>query len=177
MLAHTDTPIIGERVYLRHLEATDATERYCTWLNDPEVNQYLETRQSTIPELEQYIRDRRLREDCLFLGIFWKGTDEHIGNVKLEPIDRKVGTATIGILIGEKAFWGKGVATEVINLVVDFVFETLKLHEVKLGVIAEHVVARHAYEKCGFRIDRIDEKAINHRGVLFDQVWMSRQRK
>ena len=62
---------------------------YAGWLNDPVVNQYLETRKVTIEELRTYIQEKSKSANAIFFGIFWKENAQHIGNVKLEPIDRK----------------------------------------------------------------------------------------
>ena len=43
--------LVGDIVFLRELRDEDATEAYASWLNDPVVNQYLETRSVTISEL------------------------------------------------------------------------------------------------------------------------------
>jgi RimJ/RimL family protein N-acetyltransferase len=162
--------ILTERLYLRTLEKSDATQQYAAWLNDSEVNQYLETRQVSVETLRRYIEEKRESPEALFLGIFAKDTDEHIGNVKLEPI--RDGVATMGILIGEKSWWGKGIATEVTNAVCEYAFTSIGLSEVNLGVITENKAAIRVYKKCGFTIQKIDKEAINHDGKLFDQVWM-----
>jgi len=81
--------INGNRIYLRKLDEKDATQEYCDWLNDPEVNKYLETREATIKGLRQYIKDKNKDPNCLFLGIFLKENEKHIGNIKLEPVDFK----------------------------------------------------------------------------------------
>jgi hypothetical protein len=36
--------IEGKKIFLRNIELTDCTERYVSWLNDKEVNRYLESR-------------------------------------------------------------------------------------------------------------------------------------
>src|SRR5688572_28708640 len=109
----------GPQVGLRELRESDASDAYASWLNDPVVNQYLETRSVALPELRNYIRAKAESPTALLFGIFWKENGKHIGNVKLEPIDRDKGEATMGILIGDKDYWGKGVATETTNLVSD----------------------------------------------------------
>ncbi len=166
----------GNNITLRLLSEENATERYASWLNDPEVNKYLETRQVTVPELKEFIASKNSSDEALFLGIFWNENDLHIGNIKLEPIDFENKTAVVGILIGEKDYWGKGVATEAIKLISDYAFSELELKEVTLGVISEHIAAIKAYEKCGFFVDQMKEKAIDHDGVKYDQVMMKKLR-
>lgn len=174
--ANFTTIIDGERVYLKIMEEENATPSYSAWLNDPIINQYLETRRATIEELRQYIHEKFVKDDCLFFGIFWKENNQHIGTVKLEPINVTEEYAVMGILIGEKSFWGKGIATEVTDMIVDYAFHTLDLREVRLGVLEENIPARRVYEKCGFTVDRVDQGAINHGGVLHNQVWMNKKR-
>ena len=79
----------GDRIFLKKLSQKNATEEYCSWLNDPEVNQYLETRRATVAELKKYIKEKNKNSNCLFLGIFYKANNRHIGNIKLEPTDFK----------------------------------------------------------------------------------------
>lgn len=173
-MLHTEV-IGGHNTDLRPLGEEHATAKYARWLNDPEVNKYLETREVTIDELMAYIAEKNASDNALLLGIFWKENNEHIGNVKLEPIDHETGTATMGILIGEKEYWGKGVATEVTDLIAQYAFETLGLYEVNLGVISENTPAIRVYEKCGFEVSHINEKAIDHDGEHFDQIWMRKR--
>jgi len=168
--------IEGKRIYLRKLDEKDATQKYCSWLNDPEVNKYLETREATIEELRQYIKDKNKNPNCLFLGIF-KENKKHIGNIKLEPIDFENKKATLGILIGDKEYWGKGIGTEAVKLLVNWSFDNLGLEEVNLGVISENKAAINVYTKAGFRIDRIEKRSIEHKGEFHDNVIMSIKRE
>mgnify|MGYP001581120630 CR=1 FL=1 len=168
--------IMGERVYLRPLTLSHATDTYCAWLNDPEVNEFLETRHSTIEELRQYIQKQIDDPNSFFVGIFDKNKHTHIGNIKLEPIDWQNKKAIFGILIGDKEYWGKGIGTEATLLVVRYAFDTLGLEEIELGVIVHNKRAIRSYEKAGFAHSGIRKQAINHDGVLHDAAVM-RMRK
>ena len=145
--------IEGCRIYLEVLDEEKATQEYCDWLNDPEVNKYLETKEATIDELKQYIKDKNEDPNCLFLGIFLKENNKHIGNIKLEPIKFDDMRATMGILIGGKDYWGKGMGTEATKLLVDYAFNILDIREVNLGVISENKTAIRVYEKVGFKYE------------------------
>lgn len=165
--------IVSDRIFLKTLQEKNATKDYCGWLNDPEVNQYLGTRKITVDELKEYIKEKNKNPNCLFLGIFFKGHQKHIGNVKLEPIDFKNLKATIGILIGDKNYWGRGIGTEVTELLVDYAFQKLNLKEINLGVISKNKAARRIYEKAGFKVVRVEKKSIRHGNKLFDKLVMS----
>ncbi len=162
----------GENLYLRQLVESDATQKYCDWLNDPEVNKFLETRQSSIEDLKKYIRQKREDPNASLLGVFDRDNDVHIGNVKLEPIDWQQKRAIFGIMIGNKKYWGKGIGTEATKLILDYAFQKLGLNEVELGVISENIRARKTFEKAGFKAIRFEPRAMNHDGVLYDKVVM-----
>ena len=163
----------GNRIYLRELKEEDASQEYCNWLNDPLVNKYLETKKATIKELKKYIREKKENENCIFLGIFIKDTDKHIGNVKLEPIDWNDKKATLGILIGDKNYWGKGICTIATKLVTEYAFEKLGLKKIDLGVLSENKAAIVCYLKSGFKIDNFIPKAVKHENILYDKITMS----
>ena len=164
--------IEGWRIYLGVLDEEKATPEYCDWLNDPEVNKYLETKESTIDELKQYIKDKNENPNCLFLGIFLKENNKHIGNIKLEPIEFDDKMATMGILIGGKDYWGKGIGTEATKLLVNYAFNSLHLKEINLGVISENKAAIKVYKKAGFQIDIIEKKSAKYGNKYYDGIIM-----
>lgn len=149
--------LTGEKIYLRALREKDATQRYCDWLNDSIVNQYLSTRSATIPELESYIRSKNESAGCVFLGIFTKD-HEHIGNTKLEPITSA--KAVFSILIGSKDHWGGGIGTEVTQIMVEYAFDVLKVNTVELGVKQDNAGAIKVYKKIGFQVSESHENGI-----------------
>jgi len=164
--------ISGKKIYLRELREEDASEEYCNWLNDSVVNKYLETKKCTLNELKEYIKKKVDDSNVCFFGIFVKENDKHIGNIKLEPIDFQQKKATLGILIGNKEYWGKGIGTDATKLILDHAFNDLNLEEIKLGVISENKAAIRVYEKVGFVIDHINKNKVKYENKLYDQILM-----
>ncbi len=148
-----DTPLIGERITLRTLTATDASDRYLAWLVDPAINHYLEIRFSPpvdSQELVEFITAANASDDTLLLGIFLRAGDQHIGNIKLGPIDRHHGSGDMGLLIGEATEWGKGHASAAIALLAKHVFAALHLRKLTAGCYAGNEASRRAFLKAGF---------------------------
>lgn len=162
----------GDRIFLRSLNVKDASNEYASWLNDPEVNKYLETHESSIDDLKKYILKQVQDPNSLFVGIYDKGTGKHIGNTKLEPIDWKRKNAVFGILIGDKSYWGKGIGTEATKLIINYAFENMGIDTVELGVISTNIPAIRAYEKSGFERVSLVKEGIKHGDKLFDKVVM-----
>lgn len=150
--------INGERIHLRILKEQDASYEYVSWLNDNEVNKHLETKKADIDSLKKYIHNKLESEKCLFFGIFYNENNKHIGNIKLEPISPENKIATMGMLIGDKAYWGKDIATEALNLLVLWSFNNLDIEEIDLGVLKDNAAAIRVYYKSGFSIKGENEK-------------------
>mgnify|MGYP001613484527 CR=1 FL=1 len=121
----------GERLYLRPITIDDVNETYVEWLNDPEVNQFLENRFEvhTLASARAYLQKISQNSTNVFLVMVRKDTEAHIGNIKLGPIDLHHQYGSIGLLIGDKNSWGKGVATEAVQLLTQYAFDTLNLHK------------------------------------------------
>lgn len=140
------------RFLLRPLTTEDATPGYLAWLRAADTRRYVlsATQAESLNDLRRYIAERMNRDDVLFLGIFVRSTGHHIGNIKYEPIDSREGSAELGILIGDPAFRGKGVASEVIRASGRWLLAQRGVSRVLLGVDLTNVAAISAYEKAGF---------------------------
>ena len=146
--------IRGEKVFLRRLAPRDASHAYLRWLRDPAINEFLEVRfdpPGTIGELRTMIRKTNHDPQTLLLGIFTRRGGNHIGNIKLGPINRRHRTAEIGFLIGEKKEWGKGLASSSIRLVCDHAFRRLGLVKITAGCYLVNRGSQRALRRAGFR--------------------------
>ena len=167
-----EVPVIyGERIYLRRLTENDASEAYVRWMNDPDINQYLESRfyVQTIESTKTFIRSVTNDNNYQF-GIFIKETDQHIGNIKIGSINHYHKYADIGFLIGEKEYWGKGIASEAIKLATDFAFRTLKLHKLWGGAYAPNVGSMKAFLKNGYVEEGVKKSPYLCNGVYVDDI-------
>ena len=144
-----------ERFQLRELTVADATERYLGWMSDADAAKYVSAAAATkkLSDLREFIRERVGRDDVLFLGIFDRSTCLHIGNIKFEPVDSRLGYAIMGILIGDPASRGKGVAREVLRTTTAWLRLHRGIKQVVLGVSADNPGAVRAYEATGFVVE------------------------
>ena len=128
---------------------------YVGWLNDPEVNRHLESRfaHQTEAGTRAFVRTMLERPDTLFLGIRDDRTGLHVGNIKLGPIDRNHGLGEIGLMIGRREAWGRGIGAAAIAAVADIAKHQLGLRKVTAGCYAENVGSRKAFEKAGFGVE------------------------
>lgn len=141
-----------DRFLLKSLSPTqDSFENYLSWMKNDESNPFIQgvnvdlTRQ----DLVDYVSEKNISDTALLLGIFVIPSKTHIGNIKLEPILPRE-SATLGILIGEESWRGKGVGFEVISRVLEFCFTDLDLESVELGVSKNNLRAIRLYSSLGF---------------------------
>ena len=147
--------LAGENVYLRPVEPRDLDGPWTGWLNDFEVTRFLETGvfPTTRESLERYVETVVGNPQNVMLAIVDRKSDTHIGNIKLGPIQWIHRRADMGILIGDKEFWGRGFGREAVALITDYGFRRLNLHKITLGVYADNEPAVRMYQKLGFRIE------------------------
>lgn len=89
-----------------------------------------------------------------------------IGFLPLSDIYRF--TAEIGYWIGEP-FWGKGIATQAVQLATTYGFDTLGLNRIHTGVMAHNPGSMRALEKNGYQLEGIFRKNIFKNGVFVDE--------
>lgn len=170
--------IEGPRLVLRDVRPTDVTDRYYDWMNDPEVSQYLETRftPQSSAKIAAYVAAMSESTDAVFLAIVVKDGDRHIGNIKLGSIDWIHRRADIALVIGDKAAWGQGYASEAIGLLTEFAFRKLGLHKVTAGCYASNVGSAKAFAKAGFTREGARLQQYFSDGGYVDEILLGRVR-
>jgi RimJ/RimL family protein N-acetyltransferase len=144
--------IVSERIILRNLTDADADGAYVAWMSDPEVTRFLESRFTlhTNGSLRAFIKLMREDPDSLLLAIEHRDGGQHIGNIKIGPIDRHHMNAAVGIIVGEKRNSGQGIAAEAIRAVARYAFQSMGLEKLWAGCYAPNVASVRAFEKAGF---------------------------
>lgn len=152
--------LVGEKISLRLLEISDCQKYYLDWLNDKEVNQYLETRwqEQSLDSIKDFVATIRESSHSYLFAIIYEG--KHVGNIKMGPIHPIYKHADISYFIGDKNVWGKGVATEAVSLIIYFAFKVLKLNRLQAGAFEQNVGSQKVLLKCGFKREAIYRKKV-----------------
>jgi diamine N-acetyltransferase len=142
--------VTGERVALGPLRA-DLVPLYAGWLNTLEIARGLGNTIIYTVEGEKtwYEEAAKPNPGQALFTVYDRFDLVAIGTSGLINIDHRHGTATFGIMLGERR--GQGLGTETTRLVLDWAFTVLGLHNVDLRVFAWNKQAIHCYEKAGFR--------------------------
>jgi RimJ/RimL family protein N-acetyltransferase len=181
--------IAAGRVYLRPFEPSDA-ELYRRWRADADpmsLAGWHERAPLSLAQVEQRIAKLVTdpEDDFITFLICLVEDDRPIGEAMLADIDRRNGSAQLGIFIGETGDWGKGYGTDAVNAIVDFGFAELRLERIWLNVWTENARAARAYEKAGFvhegtvRNDRFEhgEYTSGHLMAILRSEWESLPRR
>lgn len=166
----------NEVVRLEQLTTDGVTDEYVSWLNDPEVNRYLESRfvRHDREGVTSYVNSVLESPTSLLLAIYSNALDCHVGNIKLGPIDRYHCLGEIGLLVGLRASWGKGIATNAIAVISRIGFEQLGLRKLTAGCYSSNKGSQIAFERAGFGVEAVRRNHFVSDGGLEDLVLLAR---
>ena len=144
---------VDEDIFLKVLNLNDVTGPYVEWLNDYEVTKFSEQKyfKHTLESTKNFVSKKYDSENDLLFGIFFDGT--HVGNIKLGPIKFEHMSAEVSYFIGEKRFWGKGIASKCVNTIVQLAVTDLGLKKINAGYYENNIGSAKVLEKCGFVVE------------------------
>ena len=167
--------LIGERIKLVPTKR-EYIGSYLKWINDPEITQYLVIFRPMTKEMEEswYDNLNNRENDFLFAIVIPIENEEDflIGNCGIHQVNWKDRLGVLGIMIGEKDYWGKGYGTEAIELLLDYGFNTLNLNRIELLVHDFNHKAIKCYEKLGFVKEGLKRQAMFINGEYHDTFIM-----
>lgn len=147
-------PILeSTNLILKKIEPAHLTEVFAIYSND-KVFEYcgiipkhnIETVKNMIGHFE---RDYKKRTRVKW-GIFPREDSERlVGIIEAVDFNQKVDMVTIGYFLAESA-WGKGIATEAVNTLVRFLFESVEVNRIQAEVMPGNQVSKKVLLKNGF---------------------------
>ena len=164
--------IEGNKVNLRAIERTDIDKAF-VWINDREVTHWLTMiMPMSMAEEEKWFDSLLTRENDRLYAIETKD-GQLIGNIGLHSINWGTRSTMLGIMLGEKDFWGKGYGTDAVDTVLKIAFHHLGLHKVWLFTYDFNLRAQKSYEKSGFKVEGTFRDDKFHEGKYHDSIFMS----
>ncbi|WP_347375005.1 GNAT family protein [Aequorivita sp. Q41] len=162
------------RVFLRAFNKTDSEIIY-PWLCDQEVlsltggNSYFASKDY----VDKWTENKIFNTKDYYLAICLNETQEMIGYLSINDIDHQNRKAVWGgLLIGNKNYWGKGIATEAATLMLKFVFEELNVNLFWAFWLEEHTASIKLGEKLGFKKIGILPQSLFKAGKFHNQCLM-----
>lgn len=146
-------PLASHQVLIRPFELDDITEVYLGWLKDPEVVRYSNQRFQlhTINSCRAYLATFKCSGNYL-LAICDRGSGVMLGTLTVYRSPHH-GTADIGIMIGARHFWGRGVGTDAFCLVLSTLKTCGLIRKVTAGTLSVNRGMVQIMEKAGMHIE------------------------
>jgi len=177
----------GKNISLRAIEPSDIDKLY-QWENDTETWSVSNT-QSPFSHflLEQYIasahqdiysaKQLRLMIDLSpSLNEFPVEESRTIGCIDLFDFDPNHLRAGIGILIADKSDRKKGYASESLELLIEYCFHTLNLHQLYCNITISNETSVLLFQKHGFQIAGIKKHWIRDGQKFIDELFLQKIR-
>jgi RimJ/RimL family protein N-acetyltransferase len=147
--------LAGERVRLRAFRRADLP-LVIAWRRDEELQRGALWGDAPFGtrEAQRWLRavTDGLDPSRLTFAIEQRDSGRLVGLTNLARIDRRVGTAYFGVVIGEKDCWGKGLARETLGLMLRRAVG-LGLRKVLLEVAGDNPRAIRLYQRAGFETE------------------------
>ncbi len=126
-------PLIGKVVILDEFSLKNITPEYISWLNDPYVVQYSNQRfrQHTQESCLDYFKSFK-HSDNIFVAVYQDS--EFIGTMTAY-ISNIHQTADLGIMIGNRQHWGRGVGKDAWITLMEGLFVQFKLRKITGGTL------------------------------------------
>jgi RimJ/RimL family protein N-acetyltransferase len=162
--------LVGDKCYLSPIDENDAP-RYTAWFNDLEVTRNLTAFPWSLNEKHEKEVLEKITKEHVY-GIHASADDALIGNIGLHDVDHVHRCCELGVIIGEKAYWGKGFGEEAIRLLASYAFDYLNIRNIMLRVFEFNERAIACYKKIGFKLIGRRRQAIELERKVHDIVFM-----
>src|SRR3989338_2554016 len=142
--------VFGRKINLRSFRPSDAPEIY-KYVKDPAISRWTARIPYPYPrrEADKFIRrsqqKRRLGTGLNF-GIILPGSDAIIGGISFQKIDWPNKNAELGYWLG-KPYWGRGLMSEAVQLMLKIGFEDLGMHRIRAGVLGKNPASVRVLKK------------------------------
>jgi len=160
----------GDRIVMRKITKTDAQDMY-DYACDPEVTRYLlwqphESLSYTKRYLDEVMRQYKAHNFFDF-AIVCKEDGRMIGTCGFTRLDPVNHSAEIGYVLSP-AYWGRGIASEAVEIILRFAFCNLGVHRVEARYMPGNAASRRVMEKKGMVFEGVERDAIYVKGVYQD---------
>lgn len=162
-----------QRLCLKLLDETDE-QSILQWRNKKEIiDSFFSYKGITLREHRDWFERYCKSDNRVEFVIYLKENNEKIGTIGLSGIDFRNQKAEYGILLGDKAFRGKGYAKEASRAILEYGFNELNLNKISLKVFSDNEGAISLYKLLGFSEEGILRKEVYKNGKFKDVLVMS----
>jgi len=157
------------RLTLRRFYETDAEQMYENWAKDPQVTRFLtwdphESPAGTRQLLTEWCTNYE-QPDYYNWVILLEG--QAVGNISVVRSSDAHEQMELGYCLGH-AFWNRGIMTEAVQAVTDFLFEQVGAHRLEIWHATGNPASGKVAQKCGFTFEGVRRQAWKQGDVFWD---------
>ena len=163
----------GEKVLLRPMKQEDVARQH-EFFQDAELH-VLDCDYPRVSPIEvtQAFYESRTKFDDNTAPFAIEADGKYIGYCTLMHVRNRNRSAELGIMIGDRDYWGRGYGREVIRLLLDYGFRYLGLHRIEAFPNEKNLRSIRCLQSCGFLEEGRARKALWLQGEYVDVVQMS----
>lgn len=154
-----DTLIYGDKIFLRPMEEKDAPF-IVKWRNDPDIKKWMFSQEELTIESHLLWFKNKNNHNRIDYIICDRKNEKPIGTVNFSNIENK--TAEAGKILGNKDYWGRGIATEALLLWLNFGFNEIGLNLIHTRTMQDNFSSIKVNEKIGFRMAKREVIDVNN---------------
>ena len=163
-------------IIIRPLRLKDINNKYISWFADVKVTKYLDARNISVQDSKNYLKTGILNRTYYIYAICDSNTHEHIGNIKIGPLRRFDGVSDLVTVIGNRKYWGKGLATKAIKLLISKAFNEGGIRKFSASIDSNNKGSVTAYQRAGFKeeakLHNYFYKKYNNKIILSDKIYV-----
>lgn len=143
-----------ENFLIKSLKSNDLSDDYFLWLKDKDVTRHLFIAETDVSEKQARLYvDSHDGENDFFFGIL-DHSEKLIGthSVKTCKAHRR---SSMGVMIGDKSYWGKQVVLEVRSAILDFIFFKKECEKAEAGCYKSNLPAIYNFQRLGWHLEGV----------------------
>ncbi len=165
-------PVLAGRLgSVRDLLRSDAPSLFALLTAD-EVARFISPPPATLEGFERFIawsHERRAEGTCLGFGVVPHGMEQAVGVIQVRQLEPSWSTAEWGFALGSP-YWGTGLFVDAARLVLEFAFQTLRVHRLEARASVRNGRGNGALAKLGAVREGVLRRAFWRNGEYSDQI-------
>ena len=161
---------------MQHLEDPN----YLQWLTDVQVYRYIGRDEyfSTLEleDLRQYANEMWANPFIFFFAVHAQMGNRFIGTAKINFGNQRfhdTGIADLGIMIGDKSYWGQGLSIDILRTLAIHAFDVLGARKLTAGAFSLNTPVIKAFLRLGFMQDACLRQQLAVSGGYCDHILLS----
>jgi len=150
---------IKTEIRLKEITLSDVNKTYQKWMNDSEIFRFSKqsNKKHSLRQIKEFVLNKKKsKSEFLYkILIYENKKNKHMGNIKLGPINFENKTADISYFIGEKNYWGQGITTKAIKMIINLAKKKFKLKKLQAGHWEKNIASKKVLLKNKFKLEGI----------------------